>query len=230
MLARSCSVEDIGDFKIGSLRYLSYPKCYKKVSEDIWHWAPLLPSEEKTRARITERKHQLYLENLTYREVDNLSGILASKMREGRCLDDEMHWTAQKEWTDEEVRKISAYRVRHPVPTDHHQPWPVAVALLQQPFVTFSSNEERGEYMGKLAAQERRIKGTPRECHSVRAGDASYYDRLIHDLDTERQQQIGIFQLVPCWPCGTARGWLVGGGHWTLVVSISNDQIIKATI
>merc|ERR1712203_464082 len=68
-------------FKIGSLRYLSYPKCYKKVSEDIWHWAPLLPSEEKTRARITERKHQLYLENLTYREVDNLSGILASKMR-----------------------------------------------------------------------------------------------------------------------------------------------------
>ena len=91
VLARSCSVEDIGDFKIGSLRYLSYPKCYKKVSEDIWHWAPLLPSEEKTRARITERKHQLYLENLTYREVDNLSGILVSKMREGKT--DEPHDT-----------------------------------------------------------------------------------------------------------------------------------------
>ena len=57
-----------------------------------------------------------------------------------------------------------------------------------------------------------------------------YKSDLLHDLDTERQQQFGIFQLVPCWPCGTARGWLVGGGHWTLVVSISDDQIIKATI
>ena len=83
-LARSCSVEDIGDFKIGSLRYLSYPKCYKKVSEDIWHWAPLLPAEEMTRERIRERKHQLYLDNLTYRDVHNLAGILASKMRGGK--------------------------------------------------------------------------------------------------------------------------------------------------
>ena len=78
-LARSCSVEDIGDFKIGSLRYLSYPKCYKTVSEDIWHWAPLIPTED-----VTNRKHQLYLDNLTYRDVDDLSGILASKMRDGK--------------------------------------------------------------------------------------------------------------------------------------------------
>ena len=87
-LARSCSVEDIGlgDLKIVSLSYLSYPKCYKKVAEDIWHWAPLLPAEEMTRSRITERKHQLYLDNLTYRDVDNLSGILATKMRGGKTV------------------------------------------------------------------------------------------------------------------------------------------------
>ena len=85
-LARSCSVEDIGDFKIGSLRYLSYPKCYKTVCEGIWHWAPRLPSADvsSASATITSRKHHLYLENLTYRDVDNLSGILASKMREGK--------------------------------------------------------------------------------------------------------------------------------------------------
>ena len=83
-LARSCSVEETGDFKIVSLRYLSYPKCYKKVSEDIWHWAPLLPAEVMTRERIRERKHQLYLDNLTYRDVHNLAGILASKMRGGK--------------------------------------------------------------------------------------------------------------------------------------------------
>ena len=83
-MARSCSVVDIDDFKIVCLRYLSYPKCYKKVSEDIWHWAPRLPTEDVTGATgITTRKHQLYLDNLTYRDVDNLSGILASKMRGG---------------------------------------------------------------------------------------------------------------------------------------------------
>ena len=53
--------------------------------------------------------------------------------------------------------------------------------MLQQPYVPFSSDEERGEYMAKLAVQEKRIKETPRECHSVRAGDAPYFDRLIHD-------------------------------------------------
>ena len=85
-LARSSSLEEIGDFKIVSLSYLSYPKCYKTVSEDIWHWAPLHPPENKVRARITERKHQLYLANLTYRDTDNLSEILASKMREERQI------------------------------------------------------------------------------------------------------------------------------------------------
>ena len=85
-MARSSSVEELGEFKIVSLRYLSYPKCYKTVSEDIWHWAPLTPSADKARARITERKHQLYLANLTYRDTDNLSGILASKMREERQI------------------------------------------------------------------------------------------------------------------------------------------------
>ena len=39
----------------------------------------------------------------------------------------------------------------------------------------------RFSWAAKLAVQERRIKETPRECHSVRAGDAPYFDRLIHD-------------------------------------------------
>ena len=53
--------------------------------------------------------------------------------------------------------------------------------MLQQPYVYFTSDEDRAEYMGRLAAQEERIKRTPRDCSNVRAGDAQYYDRLIHD-------------------------------------------------
>ena len=53
--------------------------------------------------------------------------------------------------------------------------------MLQQPYVPFASDEERSEYMGKLDAQEKWIKETPRDGGSVRAGDAQYFDKLIHD-------------------------------------------------
>ena len=71
----------------------------------------------------------------------------------------------QGAWSEEDVRRITAYRVRHPVPTQYYQPWPVAVALLQQPFVPFSSEEERREYMAELDGQERRIKETRQGQH-----------------------------------------------------------------
>ena len=104
-----------------------------------------------------------------------------STMRESRCLDDKMHWTARDTWTDTEVMEINDYRARHPVPTEEYQPWPVAVALLQQPFVRFRSERERTEYMAELEGQEMRIKKSSQDNTSVRAGDAPFFDQLIHD-------------------------------------------------
>ena len=102
-------------------------------------------------------------------------------MREARCLDDTIHWDARVTWTDAEVMEISSYRARHPVPTEDYQPWPVAVALLQQPFVPSTSEEERKEYMAELDVQEKRILGIRQDNTSVRAGDAPYFEKLIHD-------------------------------------------------
>ena len=106
-------------------------------------------------------------------------------MREGRCLDDEMHWEARGAWTEAEVMKVNNYRARHPVPTGDYQPWPVAIALLQQPFVPFASEEERTEYMAKLESQERRLKEIRQDDTSVRAGDAPFFDKLIHDTHVQ---------------------------------------------
>ena len=98
-----------------------------------------------------------------------------------RCLDDQMHWTPRAVWTEEEVMEVNGYRTRHPVPTEAYQPWPVAVALLQQPFVRFASEKERQEYMAELEGQEKRIKELSQDNTSVRAGDAPFFDMLIHD-------------------------------------------------
>ena len=77
--------------------------------------------------------------------------------------------------------EINSYRARHPVPTEDYQPWPVAGALLQQPFVPFTNDEERKEYMAELEVQEKRIKGIRQDNTSVRAGDAPFFEKLIHD-------------------------------------------------
>ena len=77
--------------------------------------------------------------------------------------------------------EVNAYRSRHPIPTESYQPWPVAIALLQQPFVRFTEERERMEYMAALAVQEQRIKETRQDNTSVRTGDAPFFDRLIHD-------------------------------------------------
>ena len=92
-----------------------------------------------------------------------------------------MHWEARVAWTDEEEMEINGYRARHPVPTADYQPWPVAVALLQQPFVSFTSEEEREKYMAELDVQEDWIRETRQDHTGVRAGDAPYFEKLIHD-------------------------------------------------
>ena len=50
------------------LTYLTFPQSYHTVMETVWHWAPLRPDNPPR-----ERKRQLYMETLTYREVDNLN-------------------------------------------------------------------------------------------------------------------------------------------------------------
>ena len=85
--------------------------------------------------------------------------------------------------------KINSYRARHPVPTGEYQPWPVAIALLQQPFVPFASEEERTEYMAKLESQERRLKEIRQDDTSVRAGDAPFFDKLIHDTHVQAAKE-----------------------------------------
>ena len=67
------------------------------------------------------------------------------------------------------------------MPTAHYQPWPVAVALLEQPYVAFATEAEGEAYKAKLNEQEERLKETRTDSTSVRAGDAQYFDRLIHD-------------------------------------------------
>ena len=79
-LSRWRSVSGETQFKTETLTYLTFPKSYRSVEEDIWHWAPL-SSQEVTSSNTTNRKHQLYLETLTFRDVDNLSQILVQKLR-----------------------------------------------------------------------------------------------------------------------------------------------------
>ena len=69
-MRRWMSVSDV------CLTYLTFPQSYHTVMETVWHWAPLRPGDPPR-----ERKRQLYLETLTYREVDNLNRILVDKMR-----------------------------------------------------------------------------------------------------------------------------------------------------
>ena len=71
-MRRWMSVSDV------CLTYLTFPQSYHTVMETVWHWAPLRPGEPPR-----ERKRQLYMETLTYREVDNLNRILVDKMRWG---------------------------------------------------------------------------------------------------------------------------------------------------
>ena len=75
----------------------------------------------------------------------------------------------------------NAYRNRHPLPSEDYQPWPVAVALLQQPLVPFTSEPERQKYMAELEVQEQRLKECREDSVSVRAGDAPFFDQMIHD-------------------------------------------------
>lgn len=77
-LARWSSVSEGTHFRTETLTYLTYPKSYRSVEEDIWHWAPVTSQEVTSN---TNRKHRLYLETLTFREVDNLSQILVDKLR-----------------------------------------------------------------------------------------------------------------------------------------------------
>ena len=78
------------------------------------------------------------------------------------------------------VRRVNAYRARHPVPTEDYQPWPVAIGLLQQPLVRFADDQERDAYVAKLDEQEKRLEEAIPDCTSVRTADAPYFDRLIH--------------------------------------------------
>ena len=66
-------------FKIKTIRYKTFPKTYKDVPEDIWHWVPILSSEETTN-NVT-KKNDLYMNTLTYQDIDDLPQILLNKMR-----------------------------------------------------------------------------------------------------------------------------------------------------
>ena len=77
-LSRWSSVCEGTHFRTETLTYITYPKSYRRVEEDIWHWAPVTSQEVTTN---NNRKHKLYLETLTFREVDNLSEILVHKLR-----------------------------------------------------------------------------------------------------------------------------------------------------
>ena len=101
-------------------------------------------------------------------------------MREGRSLDGGMRWEGKIDYTEEKIREVNAYRVLNPVPTEDYQPWPVAIGLLQQPFVRFADDKERDAYMAKLDEQEKKLDAVIPDCTSVRAADAPSFDRLIH--------------------------------------------------
>ena len=66
-------------FQIKAIRYRTFPKNYKDVPEDIWHWAPL-PASDKD-MQIVSNKNELYMKTLTYQDIDDLDQILLNKMR-----------------------------------------------------------------------------------------------------------------------------------------------------
>ena len=85
--------------------------------------------------------------------------------------------------------EVNAYRAKHPIPTEQYQPWPVAIALLQQPLVPFSGEKERKAYVSLLDDQETRLKQARGDTSSVRAGDAPYFDQLIHDTHKKAAEE-----------------------------------------
>ena len=66
-------------FEIKTITYKTFPKSYKEVPEDIWHWVPLPPDDENT--SIVSNKNDLYMKTLTFQEIEDLDTILLNKMR-----------------------------------------------------------------------------------------------------------------------------------------------------
>ena len=78
---KSKAEKDKGVFEIRSIRYKTYPKNYKEVPEDIWHWVPLPPEDTNVKIVSNKNKNELYMKTLTYKDIEDLDLILLNKMR-----------------------------------------------------------------------------------------------------------------------------------------------------
>ena len=61
------------------------------------------------------------------------------------------------EWSKEEINDVKIYRAAHPCYSDEYTGWPVAVALLQQPYVAIRDDEEAAKVEADLQQRERYI-------------------------------------------------------------------------
>ena len=154
-----------GTSKIAGLRRYEDKKCFMR----LFDWAPTTPVWFKqfygeTPSRKNPRPDLRWAAGTTRpQRVD------ANKVRESRWLDDALHYQPKDSWTEEEISKINHYRVHNPVPTEIYQPWPVAVALLEQPYVPFANEAERKAYQADMQKWEKRIKEAKTDGTSVRA-------------------------------------------------------------
>ena len=62
-----------------TITYKTFPKSYKEVPEDIWHWASLPKDDENI--KTVSNKNELYMKTLTFQEIEDLDTILLNKMR-----------------------------------------------------------------------------------------------------------------------------------------------------
>ena len=69
------------NFRIRTISYLSFPRSYRQVAEDIWHWAPE-PAVSSDSSNGQERRNsRLYLETLTYQVQYRLAVLVVLNFR-----------------------------------------------------------------------------------------------------------------------------------------------------